>query len=98
MQEAKREELLKAGRRYLAITWEDPEMDALLGMWLEQGATYLEGLAFGAPLDYEAGSLEFSLLMEYLLFAQNGLLNEFSTHCERDLNTFQLYYGGGGDT
>lgn len=79
------DEILKALRNYLDITWEDPTLDAKLNGILERGKTYLDRI-YGDGLDYGEGTRGRELLFEYARYARANALQDFGHDYASELN------------
>mgnify|MGYP006918499297 CR=1 FL=1 len=60
----------------LDITWDDPETDKKVSGWTRAGINYLDSRA-GEQMDYQTGSDEWTLLMDYARYARDGALDVF---------------------
>ena len=84
------EDLLAAVRRHLGYTWADVELDEKLTDYVQEGVRFLERIAGGNVLEFEAGSDERRLLKEYCFYANAMELDLFTPRYLHDLNSFQL--------
>lgn len=94
------EELLKALRNYLDITWEDTEGDKKLLGILARGKTYLEGRN-GGELVFDEGTRARELLFEYARYARSNVLADFAKdyatvlnelHAQGEVDRFEQEY------
>lgn len=79
------EELLKAARNYLDVTWEDPAGDEKLLGILSRGITYLNRIA-GEDLDVSEGTRGRELLLDYVRYVRAGALQDFARDFALELN------------
>lgn len=79
------DELLKAARNYLDITWEDQTLDEKLSGIIRRGKGYLDRIA-GETLDYAEGTKGRELLFEYVRYARANALQDFGGDFSSELN------------
>ena len=82
-------ELLEEAKNYLDITWDDAETNKKLEGILKRGITYIDEKG-GADLEYESGSREFGLLLDYARYARENALHEFEENYRHDLLALQI--------
>jgi hypothetical protein len=83
------DELLKAVKNYLDITWEDDDTDAKLTGIIERGKTYLDRNA-GTAQDYETEGLPRALLFDYCRYVRNNALELFEENFRGDLIALRM--------
>ena len=76
-------------RAALDITWADPDGDVRLGHVIEQGKSYLDGVA-GVELDYEENAAPLELLTEYCKYARANALSDFEVNYRHMLLRLQM--------
>lgn len=83
------DELLKAVRNYLDITYEDAETDQKLRGIIERGKTYLDDVA-GTAQNYEQEGAARALLLDYCRYVRNNVLELFSTNFQAELIALRM--------
>lgn len=83
------DELLKAVRNYLDITYEDAETDQKLQGIIERGKAYLDDIA-GTAQDYEKEGAARAILFDYCRYARNNVLELFSTNFQAELIALRM--------
>lgn len=83
------EDLVKAARNYLDITWEDPAGDEKLRGILSRGVTYLNRIA-GEDLDISEGTRGRELLLDYVRYVRAGVLQDFARDFTVELNGLNM--------
>ena len=79
------EDLLKAVRNYLDITWTDPALDEKLIGVIQRGKTYLNRIS-GAELDFSEGTRARELLFEYVRYVRANAFQDFGKDFSAELN------------
>lgn len=70
------QQLLTEVKKYLNITWSDPDTDLKVGIWVQSGMAYLDKKR-GAPTDYMVPSISKTLLFEYARYMRDSALDVF---------------------
>ena len=83
------DELLKAVRNYLDITYEDAETDQKLRGIIERGKTYLDDVA-GTAQNYEQEGEARALLLDYCRYVRNNVLESFNTNFQAELIALRM--------
>ncbi len=66
-------------KNYLNITWDDPDTDARVRVWIQSGMVYLDKKR-GAPTDYTKPSVSKTLLLEYTRYMRDSALDVFENN------------------
>lgn len=83
------DELLKAVRNYLDITYEDAETDQKLQGIIERGKIHLDDIA-GTAQDYKKEGAARGLLFDYCRYARNNVPELFDTNFRAELNALRM--------
>lgn len=80
--------LLEDVRRYLDITWNDPEGDQKLSGIIARGQKYIDRIA-GSELNYTTEDKPRELLFDYIRYVRSNALDEFQTNYLHELLALQ---------
>lgn len=84
------DQLLKAVRNYLNITWVDPDLDEKLNGYILRGMAYVSSWAADRTLEFNENSKEVELLLDYCLYVHNYSFSLFYDAYLPELNSLQM--------
>lgn len=83
--------LLDEVKKYLQITWNDPDTDARLTGIIDRGMSFFENLV-GEPIDFEKDQKAKSLFFDYCRYANSSALELFQKNFGAELLNLQIEY------